>query len=168
MGSWRTNLKPDSDRERRYFQSLRSANVELLRRRLAKAVFVAFAPRMRRGPLTPPSPRTRGEGAASGETEASSVRHDRLRGQRGLARRDAGEQRALLEPRGRRRVAPQGLPLRIGQRPADRDVIGIDGEIIGGEQLDPVAVGVADIKKEGVGNAVTAGAALHVGEIARG
>src|SRR6202040_668895 len=66
---WRTNLKLDSDRERRYFQSLRSANVELFRRRLAKAVFVTFAPRMRRGPLTPPSPRTRGEGAASGETE---------------------------------------------------------------------------------------------------
>src|ERR1700730_14005451 len=85
--------------------------------------------------------------------------YDRLRGERGLARRDAGEHRALLEPGGRRRVAPQGLPLRVGRRPADRHVVGIDGEIVRGEQLDPVAVGVADIEKERVGYAVAAGAA---------
>ena len=63
-------LNPESARERRYFQSLRSPNVDSLRRRLAEAVFVTFALRMRQGPLTPPSPRARGEGVASGEAQS--------------------------------------------------------------------------------------------------
>jgi len=53
MGSWRTNFNPPNPRERRYLQSCLSAGVESLRRRLAALVFVTFAPRMRRSPLTP-------------------------------------------------------------------------------------------------------------------
>ena len=45
-------------------------------------------------------------------------------------------------------------------------MIGVDGEIIGREQLDAMSVGIADVEKEGVGNAVTAGPAFHVGKIA--
>ena len=58
------------------------------------------------------------------------------------------------------------LALRIGQRPAQRLEVGIDGEIVAGEQFDPVTVGIADIEEERVGDAVAAGPALHVGEIA--
>ena len=47
-------------------------------------------------------------------------------------------------------------------------MIAIDGQIIGGEQLHPVPVGVAHVKEESIGNAVAAGSALHVGEIAAG
>jgi hypothetical protein len=47
IGSWRTNLNSSSDRERRYYQSFRSARVECLRSCLANSVFVTLAPRMR-------------------------------------------------------------------------------------------------------------------------
>jgi hypothetical protein len=48
-----------------YLQSLRSAAVEFFRNCRAKLVFVTLASRMRRGPLTPPSPRARGEGVVT-------------------------------------------------------------------------------------------------------
>src|SRR6476620_2074545 len=38
----------------------------------------------------------------------------------------------------------------------------IAGEIVAGIELEPVAVGIADIEKECIGNAVSAGAALDV------
>ena len=47
-------------------------------------------------------------------------------------------------------------------------MVGIDGEIVRGEQLDAMAVGIAHVEEERVGNAVASGAALHVGEIAGG
>src|SRR3954470_14386831 len=83
-----------------------------------------------------------------------------------IAHRDSAEWRALLEPGLRRRMAPQRLALWIVERPADRFVIGIDGEIVGGEQLDAVVVGIAYVKKECVRDAVPAWAAFHVGQIA--
>src|SRR4051812_7814761 len=95
-------------------------------------------------------------------------RHDRPCFQNRLPNRDRYKLRALLEPRLRRRLTPQRLALRIVQRPAQRFEVGIDREIVAGEQLDAVAVRVADIKKERVRDAVPARPALHVGEIARG
>src|SRR5215207_5199911 len=92
-------------------------------------------------------------------------RHDRPCFQHRLTNRDRCKLRALLEPRLRRRLTPQRLALRIVQRPAQRLEIGIDREIIAGEQLDAVPVRVADIKKERVRDAVPARPALHVGEI---
>src|SRR5216684_8855418 len=52
-------------------------------------------------------------------------RHHRPRGQHGLAHWHAGKSGAFLEPALRRRMATQGLALRIAQRPADRLEIGI-------------------------------------------
>ncbi len=64
-------------------------------------------------------------------------------------------------------MPPQRLALRVVERPADRLVVGVDGEVVGGEQLDAMAVGIAHVQEKRVGDAVAAGAALHVGEIAR-
>src|SRR5262249_26469152 len=67
------------------------------------------------------------------QVECALARHDRLGGERRLAQLDVGERRALLEPRLRRRLAPQRLPLRVAQRPADRLETRIDREVVAGE-----------------------------------
>src|SRR5712671_1118578 len=72
------------------------------------------------------------------------------------------ERRSLLEPGTRRRRAPQRLPPRIFQRPAQRLMVVIPGEVIAGVELQAVAIGIADIQKKCVRNAVTAGPALDV------
>src|SRR5580704_17487179 len=90
----------------------------------------------------------------------------RLRYQCRLAQRDTRERRALLKPRRWCGMAPQGLALRVVERPADRRVVRIDGEVVGREQLDPMAVGVADVEEKRVGYGVAPGASFHVGEIA--
>src|SRR5437016_4422053 len=79
-----------------------------------------------------------------------------------FAHRLACERRALLEPGTRRRRAPQRLPARVLQRPAQRLMVVIAGEIIAGVELEAMAVGVADVEEERVRNAVPAGTALDV------
>ena len=72
------------------------------------------------------------------------------------------------EARNRRRSAGrrEHLALRVAERPADRLVVGIDGQIVASEEFYAMVVGVADVEEEGVGDAVAAGAALHVADIA--
>ncbi len=114
--------------------------------------------------------RGRGEGERGGKREQRAD-HRATTGRAASTGSRTGtprERRAFLEPRLRRRMAPQRLALRIVERPADRLVVGIDGEIVRGEQLDAVTVGIAHVEEERVGDAVAAGAALHVGEIAAG
>src|ERR1043165_5997009 len=52
IGSWRTNLQPSIARDLSLFQRRSSAFVEFSRRRRARVVLIALAPRMRRLPLT--------------------------------------------------------------------------------------------------------------------
>src|SRR5947199_189713 len=70
------------------------------------------------------------------------------------ARLDAGENTAFFEPRARCRRTPERLALRIAQVPLDRLKIGIDRHIVRAIDLDSVTIGIANIKKERVGNAV--------------
>ncbi len=80
-----------------------------------------------------------------------------------------GVGRALLEPGARCGRAPQRLPARIPERPAQRLVVVVHGVVVAGVELEAMAGGIANIEKEGVGDAVAGGAPLHVVEItARG
>src|SRR6266704_5495216 len=86
-----------------------------------------------------------------------------------FADRLSRKRRALLEPGAWRRRSPQGLPARILQRPAQWFVVVIPSEIIAGVELQTMAVGIANIEKERVGDAVAARTALDVlEEAARG
>src|SRR4051812_33417115 len=80
----------------------------------------------------------------------------------------AGEWRALLEPRARRGRPPQRLAARIAQGPAQRLVVVIPGKIVTGVELEAVAVGIAHVKEEGVGNTVAARATRDVLEVTAG
>src|SRR4051812_42989699 len=80
----------------------------------------------------------------------------------------AGEGRALLEPGARRGRAPQRLPARVLQRPAQRLMVMIARKIVAGVQLEPVAVGIPDIEEERVRDAVASGAALDVLQVTAG
>src|SRR6185312_4496991 len=73
-----------------------------------------------------------------------------------------GEGRTLLEPGARRGRAPQRLPARVLQRPPQRFVVVIARKIVAGVELEAMAVGVADIEKERVRDAVAARTALDV------
>src|SRR4051794_36087489 len=77
--------------------------------------------------------------------------------ERRFAHRLPCEWRALLEPGARRRRAPQRLPARVLQRPAQRLMVVVAGEIIAGVEFEAMAVGIPDIKEERVRNAVAAG-----------
>src|SRR5690242_12852979 len=101
-------------------------------------------------------------------TIEASIRDGDLSLEGGLAHLGFREGRAFLEPGARRRRAPQRLATRIGQRPAQRLVIMIHGEIVAGVELEAVAVGIADIEEERVRDAVTAGTALQVLQVAAG
>src|ERR1700737_375586 len=83
-----------------------------------------------------------------------------------FADRLARKRRPLLEPGARRGRAPQRLPPRVLQRPSQRLMIMIHGEIIAGVELEAMAVRVADIKEERIGNAVAAGPAFELPEMA--
>src|SRR5579862_4639507 len=87
---------------------------------------------------------------------------DKLRLAHGLSRK----WRSLLEPRARGGCAPQRLPARILQRPAHRRMVVIAGEIVAGVELQTVTVGIPDIEKEGVRDAMPAGPALEILQIA--
>src|SRR5713226_2071926 len=71
-----------------------------------------------------------------------------------FAYRLSRKRRALLEPGARRGRAPQGLPARIPERPAHRLMIVVASEIIAGVEFEAMAVGVANVQKERVGDAV--------------
>src|SRR5262245_60691539 len=94
-------------------------------------------------------------------------RDDRCRFRLWLARSCAGKRAALLEPRTRGRGAPQRLALRISEVPPDGLMVGIDGQIVGAIKLDAVAVRIADIEEERVGDPVPAGTAFDVAHISR-
>src|SRR6188508_3877927 len=70
------------------------------------------------------------------------TRHHRPRLQYRIAHRHGRKLRALLEPRFGRGVPPQRLALRVGQRPAQRFEVRIDRQIVAGEQLDAMAIGI--------------------------
>src|SRR5262249_14724777 len=95
-------------------------------------------------------------------SESASIRNRHVGDKQRLTHLLSGERRALLEPGARRRCAPQRLPSRILQGPAQRLVVVIAGEIIAGVELQTVAVGIQDIYEERVGDAVPAGPALDV------
>src|SRR6476660_4937145 len=59
-----------------------------------------------------------------------------------------GEGRALLEPGARRGRAPQRLPARILQRPAQRLVVVIARKIVAGVELEAMDVGIPHIEEE--------------------
>src|SRR4051794_37729727 len=90
------------------------------------------------------------------------IRHQHVGHEVRLTHGLPGERRALLEPGARGGRAPQCLAARIAQRPAQRLVVVIAGEIVAGVELEPVAIGVANIKEERIRDAVAAGAALDV------
>src|SRR5258707_2225163 len=79
-----------------------------------------------------------------------------------FAHRLPGERRALFEPGARRRRAPQRLPARILQRPAQRFVVVVAGEVVAGVEFEAVAVGIPDVEEERIRDAVAARAALDV------
>src|SRR6202012_519449 len=86
----------------------------------------------------------------------------------GFAYLGGGEGRAFLEPGARCGRAPQCLAARIVQRPAQRLVVVVHGEVVAGVELEAMAVGIAYIEEERVGDAVAAGAALEVFQVAAG
>src|SRR4051812_8744068 len=85
-----------------------------------------------------------------------------------LAHRLSRKRRPLLKPGARRRCTPQRLPARVLQRPAQRLMVVIAGKVVAGVELESMAVGIPDIEKECVGNAVAAGAALDVLQVSAG
>src|SRR5438105_9227536 len=96
------------------------------------------------------------------------IRNGDVGGESRFAHRLASEGRTFLEPGARRRRAPQRLPSRVLQRPAQRLVVVIAGEVVAGVELEAMAIGIPDIEEERVRNAVTAGAALDVLQVAAG
>src|SRR5690554_6067761 len=89
-----------------------------------------------------------------------SSRHHRLDRHHWVPRFHPGERAPLLEPAPRGRVPPQCLTLRVIELPAYRLEVRIAGQVITREQLDAVAVGIAQVKEEGVGDTVAARATL--------
>src|SRR3954454_172660 len=92
----------------------------------------------------------------------SSVRHQHVGHEIRLADGLPWERRTLLEPGARSRCAPQRLTTRIAQRPAQRLMVVIAGEIVAGVELQTVAVGIPDIEEERIRDAVAPRAALDV------
>src|ERR1700675_981053 len=82
-----------------------------------------------------------------------------------LTDRLADKRRSLLEPGARRRCAPQRLPPRIFQRPAQGFMVVIAGEVVAGVEFEAMAVGIPDIEEERIRDAVAARSALDVLEI---
>src|SRR4051812_17048957 len=72
----------------------------------------------------------------------------------------------FLEPAARRRCAPKGLTHRIVQAPADRLGRGVAGEVVTSVELKTVAIGIAHIDEQRVGDAMTRRAALDAVGIA--
>src|SRR5437867_13113956 len=92
-------------------------------------------------------------------TNSSSVlpgRNDRLRVQDRLADRLPGEKRAFIEPAPRGRHPPEGLPLGITQIPPGGLMVGIDRQIVAGEELDAVTIRIAQVRAKRVGPDVRA------------
>src|SRR5215213_10206046 len=79
--------------------------------------------------------------------QTALARHYRPCFEQRLTHRNAFEGGAFLKPGFRRRLPPQRLALWVIQRPADRLVIGVDGEIVGCEQLDAVALRIAHVEE---------------------
>ena len=90
------------------------------------------------------------------------IRNADVGGEQRLPHLLAGKGRALLEPGARSGSAPQRLPARVLERPAQRLVVVVHGEIVAGVELEPVAVGIADVEEERIRDAVAAGTALDV------
>ncbi len=67
----------------------------------------------------------------------------------------------FLEPALQRRSTPEGLALWVMKLPPDRLPARIGAQIIPGVELNPVPIRISKIEKEGVGNAVSSGAAFH-------
>src|ERR1700754_2659717 len=67
---------------------------------------------------------------------APSIRYQHVGDKLRLAHGLADERRALLEPGARRGRAPQRLPARIAQGPAQRLVVVVHREIVAGVQLE--------------------------------
>src|SRR6202012_6046037 len=86
----------------------------------------------------------------------------------GFAHLGGGEGRAFLEPGTRRGRAPQCLAARIVQRPAQRLRVVGHGEVVAGVEFEAVAVGIAHIEEECVGDAVATRATFEVLQIAAG
>src|SRR5215216_5462618 len=76
--------------------------------------------------------------------------------------------RGLLVPAVRSARAPERAAAYVVDRPAQRLEVRIAGVVIAGVQLDSVAVRVAKVDEEGVGDAMTAGPALDGASFARG
>src|ERR1700693_1180049 len=87
---------------------------------------------------------------------------DKLRFAHSLSRK----WRSLLEPGARGGRAPQRLSPRSVQRPAHRRMVVVRGEVVAAVEFQAVVIGIPDIEKKRVGNAVAAGPALDVLEIA--
>ena len=91
-----------------------------------------------------------------------SWRNDRLRSEHGIEKICPFEEASFLKPASRSRCSPKRLPLCVFQIPFDRLMIPIDGLIISIVDLDTVAIRIADIKEERVGDAMPARPALDV------
>src|SRR6266702_2106616 len=85
-----------------------------------------------------------------------------------LAHRLACEGRTLLEPGARGRRAPQRLTPRVLERPAQRLMVMIPGEVVAGVEFEAMAVGIPDVKEERVRDAVPTRAALDVCKVSAG
>jgi hypothetical protein len=78
-----------------------------------------------------------------------------------LAGVDVYDQGGFVEPTAGGGVAPKGGAARVAESPPDGDEVGVGDEVVGGVELDAVEVGIAEVEKEGVAEAVAAGAALQ-------
>src|SRR5271165_3239990 len=71
-----------------------------------------------------------------------SIRNRHVSHELRLAHLLSGEGRALLEPGARSGGAPQRLAARVLERPAQRGVVVVHGEVVACVELEPMAVGV--------------------------
>lgn len=93
---------------------------------------------------------------------------DRLRFELGLAYRRSFEEASFIKPGARRGRAPEGLALRIREVPPDGLVIGIHRLVVAAVDLHAISVGIADVKKKGIRDAMPSWSAFDVGQISSG
>src|SRR5260370_36380792 len=86
--------------------------------------------------------------AAVGIHRSTLIRNSDIGDEQRFAYRLPRKRRSLLEPGTRRGRAPQRLPPRVLQRPAQRLMIVVHGEVIAGVELQAMAIGIADVKKK--------------------
>ncbi len=113
-------------------------------------------------PAAPPIQAELGDGAVkpSAPTVTSAVWASSVTGWTWPSR--SSTTRRLGVPGRDDRVAPEVAPPRVEHRPAQHRVVRVAGVVVGGVDLQPVPVGVAQVHVERVGHAVPAGTALDV------